>query len=142
MHRPVSLLFLLTLAIGCATATSTRPASIPQPEIDARLVQALFFGGGTTAPATIEVRIANRAKTPIVVRRIAIDSPGMQQYTLDRGSREVQETIQPGETKRVNVFSRATALQGTTITEPLNIRAVVDFESGSASWREVVMLRQ
>lgn len=142
MHRPVSLLILLTLVLGCATASSSRPASIPQPEIDARLVQALFFGGGTTAPATIEVRITNRGKTPIVVRRIVIDSPGMQQYTLDRGQREVQETIQPDETKRVNIFSRATALVGTDVTEPLNLRAVVDFESGQTSWREVVMLRQ
>jgi len=142
MRRMVSLLILLTLALGCATASSSRPASIPQPEIDARLVQALFFGGGTTAPATIEVRIANRAKMPIVVRRIVIDAPGMQQYTLDRGGRELNETIQPGETKRVNIFSRATALRGTTITEPLNLRAVVDFESGRTSWREVMMLRQ
>ncbi|MEO8379847.1 MAG: hypothetical protein ABI779_09315 [Acidobacteriota bacterium] len=141
MHRFVSLLILLTLTLGCATTNSTRPTTIAKPEIEAFLVQSLHFGGGSVAPATIEVRITNRAKVPIVARRISIDSPGMQEYTISRGSREIREVINPGETKRVNIFAEATALTGiTNVTEPLSLRAVIDFESGKTVWREVELM--
>lgn len=143
MHRVVSFLFLLTaaLAMACATAQSSRPATIPAPDITAGLVHPIHFGGLNTAPATIEVRITNRAQVPLMVRRIEIESPGMTQYTLDRGIRNFRETIAPGETKALSVFSRATAQTTTRPDEPLTIRTVVEFSSGDSVWREVAVLR-
>jgi hypothetical protein len=143
MRRAVSFLFLLTavFAMACATANSSRPATIPAPDITAGLVHPLHFGGLTTAAATIEVRITNRAQVPIMVRRIEIESPAMQQYTLDRGVRDVRETIGAGETKVVSIFTRATALTTTNPDEPLTIRTVVEFASGDNTWREVLVLR-
>lgn len=144
MRRVVSFLFLLTFAgaLACATARSSRPSTIPRPEISASLVHPLHFGGLDTSPATIEVRITNRSQVPVMVRRIEIESPGMRQYTLDRGVRDFRETIAAGETKALTVFSRATALTTTNPDEPLLIRTVVEFAAGESVWREVMMLRQ
>ncbi len=144
MRRVVSFLFLLTLAgaLACTSARSSRPATIPQPDITAGLVHPLHFGGLDTSPATIEVRITNRSQVPIMVRRIEIESPGMRQYSLDRGIRDFRETIAAGETKALTVFTRATALTTTNPDEPLMIRTVVEFSAGDSVWREVMMLRQ
>ena len=140
MHRSLSILLLLTLA-ACASAPSERPKDVPQPDMDARLVAPLFFGSSTSAPATIEVRVANRGGVPIVVRRIELDSPGMGQYTLVRYMREYNETVGPGETKPITIFATARALTTRRPTEPLTIRAIVHFKAEGKSWREVLMMR-
>src|SRR4028118_563310 len=108
MRRLVSFLFLLTVAAGCASTQSSRPATIRQPDIAARLVHPLHFGGLNTAPATIEVNIATRSTVPLMVRRIEIESPGMTQYSLDRGIRDFRETIPPGESRALTGFTPAT----------------------------------
>ena len=77
-----------------------------------------------------------------MVRRIEIESPGMRQYTLDRGVRDFREIIPPGEWKALTVFTRATALTTTNHEESLMIRAVIDLAAGEAVWREVIMMRQ
>lgn len=145
MHRRVSLLFLFAavatlFALACGSAGSSRPAGVVAPEIRADLVGTIFFGSGNTAPANIDVRVTNRANVPIVLRHVEVDSPGMGTYTLRRTTREVRETISPGDTKRVTVF--ATAI--TTVrnpSEPLTIRVLADFEAGKDRWREIVMTR-
>jgi hypothetical protein len=144
MRRVVSFLFLLmaAAALSCTSTRTTRPATVPQPEIYARLVHPIYFGSGDTAPATIEVRVSNRSQVPLTVRRIEIESPGMRQYTLDRGIRDYREVIPPGEWKALTVFTRAIALTTRTPEEPLMIRAIVEFAAGEAVWREVLMMRQ
>jgi hypothetical protein len=141
MHRRVSLLFLVSIvAVACASGGSSRPAAIAAPEIEAGLVGTVFFGSGNSAPANVDVIVTNRANVPIVLRRVDIDSPGMASYGLIRTSREVRETIAPGETKRVTVFATAV----TTVrnpNEPLTIRVVAEFEAGTDRWREVAMTR-
>jgi hypothetical protein len=134
--------FLLLLFLGCASAQSTRPASIPQPDLDAHLVNPLFFGSGTTAPATIEVAVTNRASVPIEVVRISLDSPGMGQYTLATARREFKETIPPRETKNLTVFATAYAQTTRRPDEPLVIRAIVEFKAGDHYWREILMARE
>jgi hypothetical protein len=119
MRRSLSILLLL--AVACASNQASRPAGIAQPDLDARMVNPLFFGSGTEAHATIEVAIQNRASAPIIVRRIELDSPGMSQYSLLRSVRDYRETIPAGETK--------------TLT-------MVEFESSAGEvWREILMLR-
>lgn len=140
MRRTLSFLFLLTLA--CASSQSTRPASIPQPGLDAHLVNPLFFGSGTTAPATIELEVMNRANVPIQVIRASLDSPGMGQYTLGRAQREFKETIAPGQTKKLTIFATAFAQTTTRPDEPLVLRAIVEFKSGESYWREILMTRE
>jgi hypothetical protein len=119
-----------------------RPPGMPAPDMDARLVNPLFFGSGTTAPATIELRVTNRGNMPIVVRRIEIDSPGMGQYTLGRYVREHNESVGPGETKPITVFATAYAQTTRRPSEPLTIRAIVHFRAEGVHWREVLIMRE
>lgn len=140
MRRATS--FLLLLVLACGTAKSTRPSSIPQPDLDAHLVNPLFFGSGTTAPATIEVEVTNRADVPIEVVRISLDSPGMGQYTLGTARREFKDTVAPHETKKLTVFATAYAQTTRRPDEPLVLRAIVEFKAGDAYWREMLMARE
>ena len=148
MHRGLSFLLLIVVALtsvlttACGSAKSTRPASIAQPDLDAGLATDLFFGSGTQAAANIDVRVTNRATVPITLRRIEIDSPGMGQYTIGRTIRDFRETIAPGETKVVPVFATAYAQTTRRPSEPLQLRAIIQFEAGEATWREILMARE
>lgn len=136
-----SLSFLLLLSLACGSARVSRPESVAQPEIDARLAHELFFGSGVSAPATIEVRVANRADVPITVRRVEIDSPGMAQYTLGRAVRDFRDTLAPGEAKILTVFATAYAQTTRRPSEPLQMRLIVELEGGGGRWREVLIAR-
>ena len=140
MRRKLSVLLLLALA--CASAQTTRPPSIPQPDLDAHLVNPLFFGSGTSAAATIGVRVANRATVPIVVRRIEVDSPGMGQYTIRREVRDFRDTIPPGEAKELTLFATAFAQTTRRPTEPLQLRVIIELEHGDVRWREILLARE
>lgn len=145
MHRRVSLLFLVALASGllalaCSSAGSSRPPNIPAPEVRADLAGSVFFGSGNSAPANVDVFVTNTASVPITLRRLEVDSPGMATYRLIRTNREVRETVAPGETKRVTVFSTAVTSVSNP-SEPLTIRVVADFEIGKNRWREITMMR-
>lgn len=144
MRRGLSFLLLLVviLTTACGSAKSTRPATIAQPDLDAGLATELFFGSGTQAPANIDVRVTNRATVPITLRRVEIDSPGMGQYIIGRTIRDFRETIAPGETKVVAVFATAYAQTTRRPSEPLQLRAIIEFEAGEARWREILMARE
>jgi hypothetical protein len=140
MHRSLSILLLLVLA--CGSTQATRPAGVAQPDLNARLINPLFFGSGTEAHATIEVDVQNRANVPIIVRRIELDSPGMAQYSLRRSVRDYRETIPPGQTKSLTTFATAVAQTTRQPTEPLMMRVMVEFEAADGKvWREILMLR-
>ena len=140
MRRTLSILLLLSLA--CAGTQARRPENMPQPDISAALVNPLFFGSTSSAPATIEIRVTNRDQVPLVVRRVELDSPGMGQYALARYARQYNETVPPGETKALTAFATAVAQTTTRPTEPLTIRAIVEFQSEGATWREIALIRE
>src|SRR5688572_966527 len=141
MHRRMSLLFLVVLfAVACGSTGSSRPANIAAPEVNADVAGTIFFGSGNSAPANIDVLVTNRATVPITLRRLEVDSPGMSTYGLIRTSREIRETVAPGETKRVTVF--ATAITNVrNPSEPLTVRVIAEFETGKDRWREIVTTR-
>lgn len=133
---------VLTAALAaCGGSGTSRPANIPQPDLDARLAHELFFGSQDNAPATINITVRNRAATPINVRRIEIDSPGMAQYTIIRNNRFYNQVVSPGE--EATIGQVVTVVTTTSRpTEPLQIRAIVEFEAAGTRWREIVMARQ
>jgi hypothetical protein len=134
------MLFPIVFLLACGSAGGSRPKNIPKPDVGAELTHDVFFGSGSTAPATIEVRARNRASVPIELRRVELSSPGMLEWGIVPTSREFRDVIAPGETKSVTLFATAE----TTVrrpTEPLSIRAIVEFEAGGARWREVIITR-
>lgn len=132
---------LLFLAVACGSARSSRPATIPKPELEVTLLNELFFGSFDQADATIEVRIGNRSTLPIVLRRVEISSPGMVQYEIFPVAREFRQTIAPGETKAVTLFTGARTTTSRPV-EPLTLRAVLQFAGGGSVWREMILTRQ
>ncbi len=135
MRRTLSLMLPLMLVLACASGGSSRPKHIAQPAVELVMPHDIFFGSGSSAPATIEVIVHNRATVPIRVRRVEVDSPGMVQYAIQRTVRDFAETVPAGGSKAVTVFATAV----TTVsrpTEPLTIRAVIDFEAAGTRWRE------
>lgn len=135
------LLLVMLVALGCASQRSGRPATIAQPDMDARLAAPLFFGSSDQAPATIELVVLNRANKPIVVRRVEVDSPGMAEYTLLRNVRDFRETIAPGATQSFTIFATAVTTRRRP-TEPLTIRAIVELEADGTRWREILIARE
>lgn len=143
MRRTLSFLLLLSLTACAGSSTQARrPEGMPQPDIEAGLVNPLFFGSTNSAPATIEIRVLNRGTAPLVVRRVELDSPGMGQYFLQRYARTYNETVPPGETKALTAFATAIAQTTTRPTEPLSIRAIVELQSQGATWREIAIFRE
>ena len=129
---------VLFLAMACSSGQSARPANVPQPGLRVEPTHDIFFGSGSTAPVTIDVTVLNRAAIPIELRRVELSSPGMAQYAIYSTFRDFHETLQPGEEKSVPIFATAV----TTVrnpTEPLTIRAVLDFQAQGKVWREMVI---
>lgn len=138
--RAMAILTLVLLSACGSGRGSGRPDGIPQPGIDVGLTHEVFFGSQSEAPATIEVVVTNRATVPIILRRVEISSPGMVTFGLRPAVREFREEVGPGASKAVTVF--ATAVTNTRRpNEPLTIQAIVFFEGGGTSWREVVRAR-
>jgi hypothetical protein len=136
MRRWISVALLV--GIACAGQKSARPANVPQPGLRVELTHDIFFGSGSTAPATIDVTVLNRAAVPIMLRRVELSSPGMAQYGIYATYRDFRETLQPGQEKTVPIFATAQ----TTVrnpTEPLTIRALMEFEAEGKVWREMVI---
>ena len=136
-YRSLALVTVFAFTIACASSnTAQRPANISRPDIDAELANHVFFGGGSSAPATIDVTVKNTATEPITVRRIEVDTPDMTEWGLVRQSRSYAEVIEPGGTKAITFFGTATTITRER-NEPLTFRTTVDFETaGGVVWRE------
>ena len=137
MRRFFSLALVFVVA-ACGTGGSPRPAGIAEPGLRVQLAHDVFFGSGSTAPATIDVTVQNRATVPITLRRVEVSSPSMVSYGIYTTFRDFREVIEPGATKTVPVF--ATAVTNVrNPTEPLTIRAIIDLEADGKVWREMVL---
>jgi hypothetical protein len=134
--RTFALLLIAASVIACASNTAQRPANISRPEITAELANDVYFGGNSTAPATIDVTVRNTSGEPITVRRIEVDTPDMTEWGLVRQSRSYGEVIEPGATKAITFFATASTIASAR-NEPLTLRTTVEFESaGNIHWRE------
>lgn len=134
------LALLLALAAACGTNTAQRPANVPPADLEAEVVNDIFFGSGTEAPATLEVRVKNNAEQPITVRRIEVESPGMAEWGLVRQARMFKEEIGPGETKPITFFGTARTLAARR-NEPLSFQVKVELETGPeppARWQQIL----
>ena len=133
--RRLLLPLLLLLAAGCASAN--RPSTPGRPEVGIRQMGSLFFGSGSTSPISIEVGLRNVAAEPIQILRIRLEaSPSMAQYTTYPVERVFNQTLAPGETKAVSLVATARTTTRNP-TEPLSMRAFVEYSSGGTRHREL-----
>ena len=124
------------LFVACAS-TPQRPATVEQPEIQLAPSSPIFFGSGTSAPASLDLSITNRANVPLNVVRVRIESSGVADYALRTFERSYRETLAPGQTQVFPILTQAyAAYAGLRTAEPTTVRVFVDFEAGGVRFRE------
>lgn len=137
--RTVLSLTALLLVLGCATNSGA-----PGPEPDVNLYQISRVAPGMehdtgTVSAQFAVEVKNTLTLPLSLRRVAVQSIGGGAYTLPAYSQAFNETIAPGETKRVAFWAPAYVSIDTVggANGPVTLRASLDFEAGGKKFQKV-----
>ncbi|HEV7426887.1 MAG TPA: hypothetical protein VGQ46_11015 [Thermoanaerobaculia bacterium] len=129
----------LLLAAACATNSAA-----PGPEPDINIYQISRVAVGTehdTGPVSAQfaVEVKNKLTEPLSLRRVALQSIGGGAYTLRPYSQAFNETIAPGQTKRVAFWAPAFVTMDTMggANGPVTLRASLDFEAGGKKFQKV-----
>jgi len=138
MRTAVTLTALLLLA-ACATDSA---APGPEPDINIYPISRVAVGtehdtGPVSAQFAVEVK--NKLTEPLSLRRVAVQSIGGGAYTLRPYSQAFNETIAPGETKRVSFWAPAVVEMNTVggANGPVTLRASLEFEAGGKKFQKV-----
>jgi len=139
--RTLSMLAVFLLALGCASGGAP-----PGPEPDVTLIQLSRVAEGTqydTGPVTVQyaVEVKNTLTEPLQLRRVTVQSIGGGSYTLPSHSQAFNETIGPGETKRVAFWAPGYVAMQTVAgaNGPVTLRGMLEFEAGSKKFQKVVV---
>jgi hypothetical protein len=140
MIMRTSLTFIaVALLAACATNSDA-----PGPEPDINIYQISRVAAGTehdTGPVSAQfaVEVKNKLAEPLSLRRVAVQSIGGGSYTLPAYSQAFNETIAPGETKRVSFWAPAFVSMNTVAgaNGPVTLRASLDFEAGGKKFQKV-----
>jgi len=134
-------LLIPLLLVAAACASMNRPDTPGRPEVGVRQLGTLFFGSGSTSPVTFEVGVRNAAAEPIQLLRVRLESsPSMAQYSTNPVERVLNETLAPGQVKSISLTATARTLTRNP-TEPLSMRAFVEYSSGGTRHRELYTFR-
>jgi hypothetical protein len=138
---PLALLFAL---VSCASGDASgggRPADVARPEIHIGIAGGtVFFGSGSNIPVTLDIEVTNRANVPITLREVEVSSHGMMQWSLRTRRQHYKETLGPGETKKVTLYTNASS-SSRYPQEPMSLRSFVHFEVNGKFFREIVFTR-
>lgn len=133
------LIFAALFAAACAT-NSAAPG--PEPDINiyqiSRVAPGMQHDTGSLA-AHFAVDVKNTLTEPLNLRRVAVQSIGNGAYTLQPYSQAFNETIAPGETKRVAFWAPAFVELDTVggANGPVTVRAALDFEAGGKKFQKI-----
>lgn len=133
---------LLVLAVLSSLACASRPQTPGRPEVTLLQQGDLLFGNAGRTDVHVDVAVRNVAAVPIVVRRVRLNAgPGMQ-YRVSPAERTVHREIASGETGIVSLTMEAfTDESQLDPTEPLMLRAMVEFERDGKRFREIYTAR-
>jgi hypothetical protein len=139
--RTVLISAALLLVLGCSTGSAP---SGPEPE--AAIIQLSRAPEGTqydTGPLSMHyaVEVKNTLAEPVTLRRVAVQSIGGGSYTLPAHSQGLNETIAPGETKRVSFWAPAfVAIQTVAgANGPVTLRGTLEFEAGTRKFQKIMV---
>ena len=135
MSLAFSLLFILA---GCATKNARVKLIPPQLEIrqlGGQAMAARHADGGL--PVHYVVRVHNPSAETIELERINLSSVGYGAYELDSTSRPFKQSIAPGTTEQVEIWTSAVG-SGTVIgvNGPVTLRITAFFDSAVGSFKE------
>ena len=133
----------LTLTMLFLVACATNSAA-PGPEPDINIYQLSNVAVGTehdTGPISTQfaVEVKNKLAEPLTLRRVGVQSIGGGSYTLPSYSQGFNETIAPGETKRVAFWAPAFVSMNTVAGSngPVTLRASLEFEAAGKKFQKV-----
>ncbi len=131
---------VLLLALGCAMSANQGP------EPDITIYQLSHVAEGTqyeTGPVSAHyaVDVKNTLTEPVQLRRVAVQSIGGGAYTLPAYAQGFNETITPGETKRVSFWAPAFVAVNTVAgaNGPVTIRGTLEFSAATRKFQTVVV---
>jgi hypothetical protein len=137
--RTVLTVITLLLAVACATNSAA-----PGPDPDIRIYQLSSVAVGTehdTGPISTQfaVEVKNKMTEPLNLRRVLVQSIGGGSYSLPAYSQGFNETIAPGETKRVAFWAPAYVSINTVAgaNGPVTLRASLEFEAAGRKFQKV-----
>ena len=97
----------------------------------------IFFGAGNTAALNLDVGIRNATQEEIIVRRVRIDPSLMTQWSVYPQEKVFKETLAPGQGRALSMYLSAyTNVSRLMPTEPLSLRATIDYDAGDKHYRE------
>jgi len=139
--RTVLMLTSLLVVLGCATNDAA-----PGAEPEVTFIQLSRVAEGTqfdTGPISVQyaVEVKNTMTAAVQLRRVAVQSIGGGAYTVGPYSQGFNETIGPGETRRVSFWAPARVTMPTVggANGPVTLRGTLDLESAGKTFQKVVV---
>lgn len=139
--RNAFLVPLLLLATACATQSAAPGGAEPEVTIvqTSNVASAARFDQG---PISIRyaIQVHNVAREPITVVRVALQSIGVGAYELPSSSKPFNETIEPGQSRVVEMWASGTtnpSLVGAN--GPVTLRGSVEFALNGNHYQKTVV---
>jgi hypothetical protein len=135
--RPTSALLLIALFLlgACATAIpkaaapAVRPAGMSPSDVMIRPIGSLSCAPGSSAPLNLAVRITNRATESIMIRTIRLTTPANQRITFQPSESVINGFLEGTQTDIFPVLVTAHAAANANRTDPVSIKAEIEFEA-------------
>lgn len=146
--RPIFALLMLLFAACTASVPPPQPAAKPasRPEgmtasdVMIRPIGSLSCAPGSTAPLNLAVRITNRATESIMIRTIRLTTPSNQRITLEPSESVINGFLEASQTDIFPVLVTATAAANARRTDPVSIKAEIEFEARGVRFWETFEL--
>lgn len=147
MRQVLALMIVLTLAACAASAPSVpaaKPASRPEgmtaSDVMIRPIGSLTCAPGSTSSLNLAVRITNRATESIMIRTIRLSTPRTQRITLEPSESIINGFLEAAQTDIFPVLVTATAAPNARRTDPVSIKAEIEFEARGVRFWETFEL--
>lgn len=105
-----------------------------------RPIGSLSCAPGSTAPLNLAVRITNRATESIMIRTIRLTTPDNQRITLEPSESVINGFLEAAQTDIFPVLVTARAAANARRTDPVSIKAEIEFEARGVRFWETFEL--
>ena len=147
MRQTFSLLIVFVLAACTASVPpqpvakpASRPEGMSPSDVMIRPIGSLSCAPGGTAPLNLSVRITNRATESIMIRTIRLTTPANQRITLEPSESVINGFLEAAQTDIFPVLVTARAAASARRTDPVSIKAEIEFEARGVRFWETFEL--
>jgi hypothetical protein len=123
-----------------AVRPASRPAGMSPSDVVIRPIGSLSCAPGSTAPLNLAVRITNRATESIMIRTIRLTTPENQRITLQPSESVINGFLEASQTDIFPVLVTAKAAANARRTDPVAIKAEIEFEARGVRFWETFEL--